>query len=149
MLSNTVDIIYIYGWVWFIFTASQLVYVVLCLIIFIHIYVKYMNWFVWELWHINHGRLFNAVTSRTGSAWRILGILKKLVGRVESCFGRKRLTFACSRRPCDRCARDGGGRWKSQNRKNVYLSPYGGARGVIVIVTGYGHSDTSSIPGQN
>ena len=43
---------------------------------------------------------------------------------VESCLRRRRLTFACSRRPCDRCARDGRGRWKSQNRKNVYLSPY-------------------------
>ena len=26
---------------------------------------------------------------------------------------------------------------------------YGGARGVMVIVTGYGHGDTSSIPGQD
>ena len=34
------------------------------------------------------------------------------------------MTFACSRRPCDGCARVSGGRWKSQNRKNVYLSPY-------------------------
>ena len=43
---------------------------------------------------------------------------------VESCLGRRHLIFACSRRPCDECARDGVGRWKSQNRKNVYLSPY-------------------------
>ena len=28
-------------------------------------------------------------------------------------------------------------------------SSLGGARGVIVIVTGYGHGDTSSIPGQD
>ena len=26
---------------------------------------------------------------------------------------------------------------------------FGGARGVMVIVTGYGHGDTSSIPGQD
>ena len=29
------------------------------------------------------------------------------------------------------------------------VSPWGGARGVMVIVTGYGHGDTSSIPGQD
>ena len=48
------------------------------------------------------------------------------VSWVESCLGRRRLTFACSRRPCDGCARVcvAGCRWKSQNRKNVYLSPY-------------------------
>ena len=62
------------------------------------------------------------VTSRTGSAQRIWGILKK---SVESCLGRRRLAFACSRKPCDGCGRVGwGSRWKSQNRKNVYLSPY-------------------------
>ena len=34
---------------------------------------------------------------------------------------------------------------------NGYLSSSlsGGARGVMVIVTGYGHGDTSSIPGQD
>ena len=66
------------------------------------------------------------VTSRTGSAGRILGILKKSVSWVESCLRRRRLTFACSRRPWAGVARDAGGRgrWKSQNRKNVYLSPY-------------------------
>ena len=59
-------------------------------------------------------------------AWRIWGILKKSVSRVESCLGRRRLTFACSRGPWAGVARDCGvgGRWKSQNRKNVYLSPY-------------------------
>ena len=34
----------------------------------------------------------------------------------------------------------------------AYFFPYqyqGGARGVMVIVTGYGHGDTSSIPGQD
>ena len=29
------------------------------------------------------------------------------------------------------------------------LTSSGGARGVMVIVTGYGHGDTSSIPGQD
>ena len=37
--------------------------------------------------------------------------------------GREGLTFACSRRPWAGVPRDGGG-WKSQNKKNVYLSPY-------------------------
>ena len=32
---------------------------------------------------------------------------------------------------------------------SYYLSIFGGARGVMVIVTGYGHGDTSSIPGQD
>ena len=65
------------------------------------------------------------VTSRTGSSRRVLGILKKSVSRVGSCRRRRRLAFACSRRPRAGVARDGvGGRWKGQNRKNVYLSPY-------------------------
>ena len=51
-------------------------------------------------------------------------ILKKSVCWVESCLGRRRLTITCSRRPLAVVAHDGGGRWKSQNRKNVYLSPY-------------------------
>ena len=29
-------------------------------ILFIHIYLLYMLWFGWVLWHINHCRLFNA-----------------------------------------------------------------------------------------
>ena len=71
------------------------------------------------------------VTLHTGSAWRIWGILKK-VSWVESCLGRRRLTFACSLRP-DEFTRYGrctiwwwwwGGWLKNQNRKNVYLSPY-------------------------
>ena len=37
---------------------------------------------------------------------------------------REELTFACSRRPWAGVARDRGGRWKSRNRKNVYLFPY-------------------------
>ena len=64
------------------------------------------------------------MTSRTGSVRRILRDLKKSGSWVESCLRRRRLAFACSRRPCDGCARVGGGRWKSHNRKNVYLSPY-------------------------
>ena len=43
--------------------------------------------------------------------------------------------------------------WEHQSLPSKYLfrpSPiYGGARGVIVIITGYGHGDTSSIPGQD
>ena len=69
------------------------------------------------------------VTSQTGSAWRILGILKKSVSWVEFCLGRRRLAFACLPKPGQwplwRVPHEmGGGRWKSQNRKNVYLSPY-------------------------
>ena len=41
----------------------------------------------------------------------------------ESCLGRRLLTFACSRMPWAGVAQHGG-RWKSQNRKKVYLSPY-------------------------
>ena len=63
------------------------------------------------------------MTSRTGSARRILGDFEKVSG-VESCLGRRRSTFACSRRPWAGVARDGVGRWKSQNRKMVPLSPY-------------------------
>ena len=37
-----------------------------------------------------------------------LGDFEK-VSWVESCLGRRRLTSACSRRPCDGCARVGGG----------------------------------------
>ena len=68
------------------------------------------------------------VTSHTRSArriWGIWGILKMSVSWVESCLGRRRLTSVCSRRPWAGVARMGGrGRWKSQNRKNVYRSPY-------------------------
>ena len=68
------------------------------------------------------------MTSRTGSARRILGIWRKL---VKTCLGRRRLAFACSPKPgqwpvafvADGAHDGGGGRWKSQNRKNVYLSP--------------------------
>ena len=63
------------------------------------------------------------VTSRAGSARRIWGIFKKSVSWVESCLGRRRLNFAGSRGLVAGATRVGC-RWKSQNRKNVYLSPY-------------------------
>ena len=52
-------------------------------------------------------------------------ILKKSESWDETCFGRRRLAFACSRRPLWRVPHVlGGGRWKSQNRKIVLLPPY-------------------------
>ena len=69
------------------------------------------------------------MTSNTGSARRIWEILKKVCW-VETCLGRRRLAFAGSQRQASASQRKptvaqdvGGGRWKSQNRKNVYLSP--------------------------
>ena len=54
---------------------------------------------------------------------RIWGILKK--SEFSLAVRRRRVTFASSQWPCDGCHTFGGGsRWKSQNRKNVYLSPY-------------------------
>ena len=68
------------------------------------------------------------VMSHTGSVWRILGILEKSVSWVEFCLGRRWLTFACLPKPSQwplwQVPHEMGGRWKSQNRKNVYLSPY-------------------------
>ena len=50
---------------------------------------------------------------------------RKCAEDFETCLGRRRLAFACSRGPWNGVARDRvGGRWKSQNRKNVHLSPY-------------------------
>ena len=49
------------------------------------------------------------MTSCTGSAQRILGDFEKSVSGVESCHVRRRLAFACSRRPWAGVARDGGG----------------------------------------
>ena len=68
------------------------------------------------------------MTSCTGSAQRILGDLKKSVSRVENEKPNERGRLSGSQRP-DEFARYGrrkilGCRWKSQNRKNVYLSPY-------------------------
>ena len=67
------------------------------------------------------------VTSRTGSARRIWGILKKLLSWVLP--REKTVDFRGSQRPDEfarygRRTRWGGGRWISQKRKNVYLSPY-------------------------
>ena len=68
------------------------------------------------------------VMSRTGSTRRILGILKKLLSwvlpqekTVGFCLLAKARPVALWRVPH---VLGGGGRWKSQNRKNVYLSPY-------------------------
>ena len=61
------------------------------------------------------------MTSRTGSAWRISGIWRKLV-ELRLNTGREGLTFACSRGPWAGVARDGG-QMKNQNRKLVPLSP--------------------------
>ena len=56
-------------------------------------------------------------------ARKIWEIFEK-VSWVEFCLGRRWLTFICSPRPCVGCARVGGCRWKSQKRKNEYLSSY-------------------------
>ena len=66
------------------------------------------------------------MTSCTRSMYRgFWGIWKK---SVEFCLGRRQWTFASSPKPgqwpCGRCYTCWGGRWKSQNRKNIYLSPY-------------------------
>ena len=59
---------------------------------------------------------------------KILGILKKSF-ELSLAVRRRRVTFASSQWPCGGCHACWwwwwcGGRWKSQNRKNVYLSPY-------------------------
>ena len=68
------------------------------------------------------------MTSRTGSVWRILGDLKKSVSWVENCTPNEKgqlSGLAEARRICVlRASHEMGGRWKSQNRKNVNLSPY-------------------------
>ena len=60
-------------------------------------------------------------------SWRILGFWKGQSG-VETCLGRRRLAFVCSPKPVQwplwQVPHEMGGSWKSQNRKNVYLSPY-------------------------
>ena len=64
------------------------------------------------------------MTSCTGSArMEDFGDFEKVSVWVESCLGRRQLTFAFSWRPWAgvTCV---GSRWKSKNRKNVYLSPY-------------------------
>ena len=56
-----------------------------------------------------------------GGFWEIL---EKSVSWDETCFGGKRLVFACSRIPLWRVPHVLEGRWNSQNRKIVPLSPY-------------------------
>ena len=61
-----------------------------------------------------------------GSAEDFGGFEKKSV-ELSLAVRRRRVTFASSRRPCDGSAHvlgGGGADGKSQNRKNVYLSPY-------------------------
>ena len=63
------------------------------------------------------------VTSRTGSARRILGILRKSVKLNPASEEDGRLSLA--RRSLGQVSHEmGAGRWKRQNRRNVYLSPY-------------------------
>ena len=64
------------------------------------------------------------LTSRTGSAQRILGFWKSQLVELRLDTGREGLTFACSWRPWAGVTWDGEVRWKSQNRKNAYLSRY-------------------------
>ena len=65
------------------------------------------------------------VTSRTGSARRILEIWKKSVSWVEYSRPKKKGVFRLLAEALGRCrTRCGGGRWKSQNKKIVHRSPY-------------------------
>ena len=70
------------------------------------------------------------MTSRTGSIWRIWGFWKSQLVELRFCLGRRRLAFARLPKPglwpLWRMPHEvgGGDWWKSQNRKNVYLSPY-------------------------
>ena len=68
------------------------------------------------------------MTSHTGSARRICGILKKLI-ELRTRHRTRRVDFRVTQRADEftrygRRTRWGGGRWKSQNRKTVYISPY-------------------------
>ena len=65
------------------------------------------------------------VTSRTRSTWRIWGISKKSVSWVElSTASAEGSRLSLARGGLRQVSHGMGGRWKSQNRKNVYLSPY-------------------------
>ena len=70
------------------------------------------------------------VTSRAGSARRILGILKKSVRELSWVLPQEDGWLSLARRSqaSGHCGahrtRWDGGRWKTQNRKNVYLCPY-------------------------
>ena len=89
--------------------------------------VRARSWHVTQRCHNNPDGKWGyrvRMTSRTGSAWRIWGILKK-VSWVESCRPKKKGDFRLLTEALGRChTRWWGCRWKSQNRKNVYLSPY-------------------------
>ena len=64
------------------------------------------------------------MTSRTESARRIWGILKK-VSWVENWTPNEKGWLSLARGGLGQVSHEmGEGRWKSQNRKNVYLSPY-------------------------
>ena len=64
------------------------------------------------------------MTSRTGSARRILGILKKVIW-VKTGHRTRRVDLRLLAEALGWCrTRWVGGRWKIQDRKNVYLSPY-------------------------
>ena len=54
---------------------------------------------------------------------RILGILKKSVSWVETRHRMRRVDFRLLAEALGRCRMRWGCRWKSQKRKNVYLSP--------------------------
>ena len=69
------------------------------------------------------------MTSCTGSVRRILGDLKKSVSWVEFLARKKTVGWLSLARRSQASGLAAGitrdlGRWKSQNRKNVYLSPY-------------------------
>ena len=65
------------------------------------------------------------VTSRVGSARRILGDFEKSVSRVETRHHTIRVDFRLLAEALGRCrTRSGEGRWKNQNRKILPLFPY-------------------------
>ena len=63
------------------------------------------------------------MTSRTGSAWRILGFWKSQLVELRPASGEDGW-LSLARGGFRQVPHEIGGRWKSQNRKNVYLSPY-------------------------
>ena len=62
--------------------------------------------------------------SRTGSAWRIWGFWKSQLVELRTGHRTRRVDFRLLAEVLGRCRTRWGCRWKSQNRKNVYLSPY-------------------------
>ena len=61
------------------------------------------------------------MTSRTGSAWRIWGILKKSV-ELRTRHRTRRVDFRGSQRPDEFARYETGDKWKSHHRKIVHLS---------------------------